>query len=45
MGIFDYQCICGHVEEEHEHGFFKPCTLCDCDDFEGNGESDPDEDE
>lgn len=26
-------CFCGHVEEEHEQGFFKPCTLCGCDDF------------
>jgi hypothetical protein len=33
----DKTCNCGHLEEEHEEeGFFKRCTIeeCDCDDFE-----------
>jgi hypothetical protein len=29
-------CWCLHVEDEHEEGFFRPCTVdgCDCDDFD-----------
>lgn len=29
------QCrTCNDVEDEHEHGFFRQCTVCDCPDFE-----------
>jgi hypothetical protein len=29
-------CWCLHVEDEHEEGFLRPCTVdgCDCDDFD-----------
>jgi len=29
-------CECGHVLDEHDPGgFFQPCTVCECRDFEG----------
>lgn len=30
------KCVCGHESDEHEDGFFNPCTVedCDCDDCE-----------
>lgn len=45
MGFLDVSCICGHVEEEHEGNFFRVCTIdgCECEDFEGDGSSDPDD--
>lgn len=21
------ECVCGHVVDEHAHGFFRPCTV------------------
>ncbi len=27
-------CACGHIRDEHEKGFFQPCTCCNCEDFE-----------
>jgi hypothetical protein len=47
MGFLDVGCVCGHVIDEHEGQFFKSCTIpgCGCEDFEGDGESDPDEDD
>lgn len=32
-------CGCGHVVEEHGHGFFSPCEACSCPDFQA--EPDP----
>lgn len=29
-----FLCNCGHVTEEHEHGFFRKCSECECLDFE-----------
>ena len=26
-------CTCGHRDEDHEGGFFCPCSRCDCQDF------------
>lgn len=37
-------CVCGHVIEEHNRGFIKECSLCDCLDFEGEEESEDEED-
>lgn len=37
MGQFSFVCTCGHVQEEHNgSGLFIACTLCDCQDFEGD---------
>lgn len=27
-------CRCGHVMDEHESGFFNPCEVCDCPDYQ-----------
>jgi hypothetical protein len=26
----DDECVCGHVEDEHEDDWFQSCSLCDC---------------
>lgn len=43
---FDFQasdtpevCLCGHVIEEHKHGFFQPCTICHWPYDEGGNET------
>lgn len=42
-----YICVCGHVYDEHEDGFFMVCTIddCDCEDYEGMLEEDDEDDE
>ena len=39
-----YICMCGHVDDEHETGFFRPCTIdgCQCDDYEADPDADQD---
>lgn len=33
------ECVCGHIKDEHESGFFSKCTIkdCECLDFKWNG--------
>lgn len=30
------ECVCGHVRDEHEDGFFSACSVCPCIDYEAS---------